>query len=39
MWYLVAEVQLDQYKIQIWPARLAGPVVVQHRSVHAVMGR
>ncbi|ABG95060.1 conserved hypothetical protein [Rhodococcus jostii RHA1] len=39
MWDLVAEVPFEQYKIQIWPARLAGPVVVQHRSVHAVMGR
>lgn len=39
MWDLVAEVPVEQYKIQIWPARPAGPVVVQHRSVHAVVVR
>ncbi|WP_317767868.1 hypothetical protein [Rhodococcus oxybenzonivorans] len=39
MWDLVAEVPVEKYKIQIWPAALAGSVVVQHRSVHAVMGR
>ncbi|BDB60841.1 hypothetical protein RDE2_26350 [Rhodococcus sp. RDE2] len=39
MWDLVTEEPVERYKVQIWPAPFRMPSIIQHQSVHAVMGR